>query len=276
VTRPGWHEAAAGVYVWRQPRLDVNAVLVVGDEGALLVDTLSTAAEAAELAAAARRVTRLPWQLANTHAHFDHWFGNATLAAANSAGTTIWAQERCRDLLAEGAGRAPAEAAAAYRDADPGFAAELAAVVPREPGAAVHEWAEVDLGGRVVELRFLGRGHTDHDLVAVVTDAGIVCAGDLVEEGAPPSFDDAYPLEWPATLAALLELASGPVVPGHGAVVDAAFVRGQHAALADLEWHCREGHLDRAPVEEVAAHSPFGPASVTAVRRAYAQLDGRL
>lgn len=48
---------ADGVHVLREPLLHVNVTLVVGDGAALLVDTLSTAGQAAELAAAARAVT---------------------------------------------------------------------------------------------------------------------------------------------------------------------------------------------------------------------------
>ena len=57
-----------------------------------------------------------------------------------------------------------------------------------------------------VSVSHPGRGHTDHDLIAVVTgfDGPVVSWGDLV-------FEDAV------------------LVPGHGAVVDAAFVRGQQA-----------------------------------------------
>jgi hypothetical protein len=54
-------------------------------------------------------------------------------------------------------------------------------------------------------------------------------------------------------------------------------VRAQHAALTELEWLCRDGHADGAPIEEVARRSPFGAdASLIAVKRAYADLDGRL
>ncbi|HEV2088355.1 MAG TPA: MBL fold metallo-hydrolase, partial [Cryptosporangiaceae bacterium] len=164
-----------------------------------------------------------------------------------------------------------------YRDSEPALAAEVAAVTLRPPDRAVHDGATLQLGGRTVRLRHHGRGHTDHDLVVVVPDARVVCTGDLVEAGAPPSFEDSYPLEWPATLAAVLRELSGPVVPGHGAVVDAAYAQAQHAELATLEWLCREGHADSAPVAEVAARSPFGAAaSRIAVERAYADLDGRL
>jgi glyoxylase-like metal-dependent hydrolase (beta-lactamase superfamily II) len=83
-----------------------------------------------------------------------------------------------------------------------------------------------------VSLRHLGRGHTGADLVVAVDD--VLFAGDLVEEGAPPAMEDSFPLEWPDTVTALLELVRGPVVPGHGAVVDAAFVTAQRDELARL------------------------------------------
>ena len=77
----GLAEIAPDVYVLRQPVLDVNATLVVGGEVAVVVDTLSTDAQAAELRDAVRAVTSLPLVLVNTHHHFDHCFGNGVLAA---------------------------------------------------------------------------------------------------------------------------------------------------------------------------------------------------
>ncbi|OMQ14135.1 MBL fold metallo-hydrolase, partial [Modestobacter sp. VKM Ac-2676] len=112
-------------------------------------------------------------------------------------------------------------------------AAELVATAPLDPpDHLVDGSAVLDVGGRPVTLAHLGRGHTDGDLVVAVDD--VVFAGDLVEEGAPPAMEDAFPLEWPGTLTALLDLVRGPVVPGHGAVVDAGFVRAQRDDLARL------------------------------------------
>jgi hypothetical protein len=115
-----------------------------------------------------------------------------------------------------------------------------------------------------------------------VPDAATVVAGDLIESSGPPSFDDAWTLDWPATTAALLEVVEGlvgapTIVPGHGLVVGEEFVAAQHADLARLAWLCRDGHADDRPAEEVAAVAPFTPeVSLVAVRRAYADLDGRL
>jgi glyoxylase-like metal-dependent hydrolase (beta-lactamase superfamily II) len=272
---PSFAEVADGVYVLRHPVLDVNSTLVVGAGAALLVDTLSTAAQAGELVADLRRVTPVPYRVVNTHHHFDHCFGNAVVAGP---GTEVWGHEGCAEVLA-GTGAARLAALAADY---PELAGGILATVPRPPDRTFREEAVLDIGGRTVQLAHLGRGHTADDVVVVVPDAATVVAGDLVEESGPPGFDDSWPLDWPATTAALLEIAEGlvgtvTVVPGHGAPVDAAFVTAQHGELARLAWLCRDGHADDRPAEEVAARAPFGPgASLLAVRRAYADLDGRL
>jgi len=78
----GLIEVGPDVYVLRYPVLDVNVSLIVGGEVAVVVDTLSTVDQATELATAVRAVTPLPLAIVNTHHHFDHCFGNATLAAS--------------------------------------------------------------------------------------------------------------------------------------------------------------------------------------------------
>lgn len=98
----------------------------------------------------------------------------------------------------------------------------------------------LDLGGGVrALLADVGPGHTAHDLVVLVTGAAgarkVVFCGDLVEEsGEPQAGPDAVPSRWPAALDRLLALGGEQAVyvPGHGAAVDAAFVRAQRDALA--------------------------------------------
>ena len=272
---PEWTEVADRVFVWRQPVLDVNSTLIVGETGALVVDTLSTRAQAAELAEHVRWVTKLPWRVVNTHAHFDHSFGNAVLAPDD--GTDVWAHERCAEVMEQIDDAQLALLAGEF----PELADDIRTVRLRPPNRTFHTDAELDIGDRVVRLLHTGRGHTDHDLSVLVTDPLLgehaLLTGDLIEESGPPMFGDAYPLDWPETVSALLPYASGVVVPGHGTPVDAAFMAAQHAQLVELEWLCRDGHADGAPVAEVAAKSPFGSkVSMVAVQRAYADLDGRI
>ncbi len=253
----GFVEVADGVFVRRHEALDLNCGLVVGDGACLVVDTRSDLGEAADLIAAVRRVTPHPWTVVNTHAHYDHCFGNAAFRPA-----TVWGTRGCAAaLLATGAAQRAARVAELHAAGDPDAAARVAAAPIDPPDALVDDVARLDVGGREVVLHSLGRGHTDSDLVVEVEaggDATVLFAGDLVEEGAPPAFEDAFPAEWPATLGRVHALARGPVVPGHGAVVDAAFVGAQREELLAVLAAVRSGRLDDGPYDPatmaLAAH----------------------
>ena len=269
-------EIAPGVWVLRYPTLDVNSTLIVGSQVAVVVDTLATAGQGRELVEAIRAVTDLPLEIVNTHWHFDHCFGNAVVAEA-SPGASIWAHTSTVESMREHTSRVRR---AGYDEAlriAPSIAAEVAATDLRGPDRSVDTLSTMDIGGRKVELRHFGRGHTECDIVVHVPDVSVVVAGDLVEEGAPPSFEDSYPLDWPDTLTEVLALKPRLVVPGHGAVVDAGFVHDQRAQLSKLEWLIREADCDHVLPEMVAAQAPFAPdVAVVAVRRGYADLAGQL
>ena len=70
-------------------------------------------------------------------------------------------------------------------------------------------------------------------------------------------------------------MVTGPVVPGHGAVVDAAFVRGQRdeiAVLASLARSIRDGV---GSMSDALAAAPFPPEfAQVALERALLQLEG--
>lgn len=281
----GWVEVAAGVLVRRHALLDVNTTVVLGDDACLVVDTAATQAQGRRLADAVRRLTATPWTVACTHDHFDHWYGNAAFAGP---GVRVLGHEAGRF---DDAGRA--DAVAYLRgDGDP-LAADEARRTPLVPPTdRVAAQTRLELGGRHVLLVHHGRGHTDHDLLVEVPDAGVLVAGDLVEVGADPAMDDAYPLEWPVTLARALAGAAGrpprTVVPGHGDVVAADVADEQRADLQRLAERAAElatglatglaagtvtvpdGVLDRA-----AAGLPFDPATCrTALRRVLAGTPG--
>ncbi|MEV4214675.1 MBL fold metallo-hydrolase [Micromonospora sp. NPDC049662] len=271
----GFVEVADRVYVIVEPLLRVNVTLVVGDDGALLVDTLSSAGQATELAAAVRAVTDRPLTLVNTHHHYDHCFGNAVLAG--DPPRPVYAHERAAAALRDDPEGLRREAYEEVRAEHPELAADLADTPLLAPTHAVHTETTLDLGGRRVVLRHPGRGHTDADLVAHVPDADVLVAGDLVEQSGPPAFEDSYPLQWPDAVADLLRLTTPGtvVVPGHGDVVDVDFVRAQHAELVRLAWLIRAAHTGGAPPERVAAEAPFGArAALIAARRGYRELNG--
>ncbi|TCN34273.1 glyoxylase-like metal-dependent hydrolase (beta-lactamase superfamily II) [Kribbella orskensis] len=276
-----WAELGDRCWVRRYPEWDLNVGLVVGSAGALVIDTRATTAQAEELLAEIRELTDAPvrW-VVNTHAHFDHTFGNGVFTDATS-----YAQENAAAALAE---RGPA-LQQHYRDnpgPDPRYpeiAAEVLAELAATKLVAIDNTFAVakviDLGDRRVELLHLGNAHTDGDLVVVVPDADVYFVGDLLEESAPPSYgDDSFPLEWPDTLDRLIGLltATSKVVPGHGAVVDAEFARDQAGDLGTVANTISGLHHNGTSLEAALAHTddwPWPTAHVErAVRRGYAVL----
>ncbi|MGI5425737.1 MBL fold metallo-hydrolase [Streptomyces sp. CA-179760] len=228
----GWVRVAAGVGRCRLPVWDCTAGLVAGEGAVLMIDAGSSPAEGARLRSQARSLTgHRVTHLALTHPHFDHVFGAAAFPEAEVFGAvgvdSVLTRVRDREELRADAVRNGLAAPVARESAD-------RLVPPRHLVSG--EWT-LDLGGgRQVLLANVGPGHTAHDLVVLVPgDPEVVFCGDLVEEsGEPQAGPDAVPSHWPAALDRLLDLGGEDAlyVPGHGAVVDAAFVRAQRDALA--------------------------------------------
>ncbi|MFI5884298.1 MBL fold metallo-hydrolase [Streptomyces sp. NPDC051554] len=225
----GWERLAAGVGRCRLPGWDCTVGLVIGGDSALLIDAGSSLAEGARLRGQAQALAgrRVPL-LALTHPHFDHVFG-----AAAFAGATVFVAAGADEVFESGGEELLADAVRNGLDPEAAENATDILVRPREP-----VWGptllELD-GGPEVQLVAM-RGHTAHDLAVVVPgDPPVVFCGDLVEEsGEPQAGPDAVPGLWPAALDRLLSLGGEDAlyVPGHGAVVDAGFVRAQRDALA--------------------------------------------
>ena len=97
-------------------------------------------------------------------------------------------------------------------------------------------------GGIGTTAIFLMRlGHTDSDLVVSIPDAGVVFAGDLLEQGAPPYYGDGYPFAWQDTVNDLRIRESRVTVPGHGDLMDAAAVATQCDEIAAVAEVCAAG-----------------------------------
>lgn len=266
-----WHEIGDRVFVRRYDFADQSIVAVLGRDETLVVDTRSSHRQAEELLADLRGLSAPPLTVAvNTHAHWDHFFGNHALRPC-----TIWGHRRCVQMIERTGEHQRISTMAGI----PEMADELADVMLDPPDTTFTDTATVEFGGRQVHLRYLGRGHTDNDIVLVVGDADVVCAGDLLENGAPPYFGDGFPMDWPATAASLLELVGERtvVVPGHGDPAGREFAATSLAAFEDLAALARRVHagdLDQAAAVEQA---PYGAdAARQPLARALAQLRGEL
>ena len=249
-----WLEIGERVFVRRYELFDQTIGVVIGTEGTVVIDTRTSHRRADELIGDLHALTRLPIRfVVNTHMHYDHTFGNARFRPA-----PMWGHVRCAERMRE---EGETRRERVMRQA-PELAEELREVEIVPPDRTLEESALLDLGDRQVELRYLGRGHTDNDIVALVPDASVLFAGDLLENGAPPSFSDAFPMDWASTGARLLELVDGAVAPGHGEVADRRFAARQVAELADLAELSRAVVDQRLDPDEAVRCSPF-PAATT-------------
>jgi glyoxylase-like metal-dependent hydrolase (beta-lactamase superfamily II) len=248
-----WIEMADGVLGRRYEELDLSVGLVVGSRRCLVIDTGGDAGQGAELAAAVREVTSLPWSVVLTHAHFDHSFGTEVFTPC-----PVWAHPRCRaQLVTEGADQREKWARHYRERGENDVADRVDAVRITLPDNLVDDRQVLDLGGREAALLHFGPAHSDHDLVVHVPDAGVVFAGDLVEQGAPPQFGDAYPQSWPTALDGILALSAPIVLPGHGEPVDRDFVRHQRAELSTVAELCREVAAGTLTTEQAVSRSPY-------------------
>jgi glyoxylase-like metal-dependent hydrolase (beta-lactamase superfamily II) len=227
-----WEALSACVHRCRLPFLDVTVGLVRGDRRNLLIDCGTTLLEAAAIAEDIGELTGgAVTDVVLTHHHFDHILGSAGFGTA-----VMYAPAAVAEAMTTRIGEVRAHALEYGADAG-----ELDRAIAgiRAPDHIVTA-AELDLGGRSVHLELPGPGHTSHDLVVVVPAGSaaqrtVVFCGDLVEESADPAIDTGSDVAaWPRALDRILAL-GGPdaiYVPGHGAVVDAAFVRAQRSWLA--------------------------------------------
>ena len=226
-----WERITQYVFRCRLPFCDVTIGLVHGGGEVLLIDTGTTLPEARAAAEDALTLTGCEvGHVLLTHNHFDHVLGHSVFAGARTycspevVATMANQGQHLRDDAVRHGGDAG--------DVDRAVAA-LAA--PRSSAAS----AVIRLGDAEVTISHPGRGHTDHDLVAVVagTDRTVVFCGDLVEESGDPCVDEQSDLQaWPATLERVVSAGGDRAVyvPGHGALVGAPFVRRQAEWLAGL------------------------------------------
>jgi glyoxylase-like metal-dependent hydrolase (beta-lactamase superfamily II) len=269
----GWVEIGDRVFVRRYAFYDQNIGVILGEGAALVIDTRSTHVQAREILDDLRTLTRDPVTVVvDTHGHFDHAYGNHVFRPA-----TIWGHDRCVTFM-ERTGEARR---ARIAQDEPTLAADLADVVIDPPDQTFADLRTIEVGGRPVELRYLGRGHTDHDVVISVPRTGVLFAGDLLENGAVPFFGDGYPMDWPATAVAVASMVgSGVVVPGHGDHAGIAFAESQAASFAALASLAQRVHDGGLTLDDAVAAHPFGDQPPEGARgplgRALEQLRGEL
>ena len=268
-------EVSERIWVARHEWFDVNITLIGSERGLVVVDTHGSVAAGTGVVDDVRRLgAGEVIAVVNTHWHFDHTFGNQAFRTAYGE-IPIHAHETAAQEL-EAWGEKVKQRYADSPD-DPHRDDVLASEIVL-PDHTFSSALALDLGDRMIELVHPGRGHTGGDLVVRVPDADVVLAGDLVEESAPPAFnDDSHPLEWPHSLDIVLNLvtAGSVVVPGHGAPVDRDFVEVQRNEIGIVAQNIRDLAGRGVPLDQAldAAEWPYPAETLrTAVERGYAAL----
>ena len=140
-------------------------------------------------------------------------------------------------------------------------------------------------GNREIQILYLGRGHTDTDVVVYLPKERIVCSGDLMES-IISYMGDSYPDEWVGTLDRLRAIDFDTVMPGHGVVFQGkerivAFQQYLRDLLTQVRALRKQGLSaeDAAQKVDMRAHSQMFPAiravgiDAAAVLRIYTLAD---
>jgi glyoxylase-like metal-dependent hydrolase (beta-lactamase superfamily II) len=232
----GIAEVADGLWVIPDRRVPLvpNIGIVLGDDAALVVDTAMGPENAARvLEAALEKAGDRRLLLTLTHFHPEHGYGAQVF---EGRARLVVNAAQADELRAKG--QAYLEM---FRTFGPPVAAALEGVTLVAPDETYDGSTVLDLGGRSVLLREFGLAHTRGDQVVLVQDAGVLFAGDLVEEGCfpifpffPPEDTDIDGSAWIRVLGELEALAPQLVVPGHGEVGDVSVIRTQRAFMETM------------------------------------------
>lgn len=219
----------------------VRAALLLGRRRSVVVDTLTSPEDMAPLLAIATQHGR-PIVVVNTHADWDHVWGNAAFP-----GATIVGHQLCRARLLGDAERATL---AQKRQEQPH---RYAQVLLNPPDVTFATAMTLDLGGLTLELHHLP-GHTEDCLVAYVPEQRLLLAGDCAEDPLP--LLNSGPLDgWIHDLRAWAARDVDTVVPSHGAISDPALLRENAAYLERLLDNTAAPLQPDLPAFYVAAHA---------------------
>lgn len=224
------HEVRDGIYQILSAASGGITVLT-SDDGVLLVDS-KFENEYDRYMELLRTVTDQPVRFViNTHMHGDHTGGNVRL---EGIGANIITTENARTRLA-------------------------ASQSMGLPVLTFDDHMRVYFGGQPLDLYWLGRGHTDGDLVVHLPEERLIMAGDLFAGGNPSLRLVDYNgggsfLEWSATLERVLALDFDTVIPGHREVTDRAALQDALDEVVAIQDLVREmNNAGRSPEDIQAA-----------------------
>lgn len=237
-------ELAEGVHALMAniPPKDNNGV-IEGRDAALVVDAGVTPDVSTQIQALAAELTDQPLRyLVNTTYHGDHTFGNAAFPAE----VVVVSSRTNKENMAELDYEKRVRSGNMYGDEK-----LLDAVTRwRRPDLVFDDFAEIDLGGRVVQLFQFGPGNGPGDTIVYVPEARVAWTGNyLCHAGVAHMLLQGGPEPYIASLRRMRERLPdlATIVPGHGPIGDGP------AAIATLV-----GYLERLGEEVAESYAAGG------------------
>jgi glyoxylase-like metal-dependent hydrolase (beta-lactamase superfamily II) len=215
---------------------DVRGVLIVGEERALVWDTLS---HPRDMRGYPPLIGGRELVIAYSHADWDHIWGTAGLPHRKAV---IWGHRACLARFA-------ADVPVTLRERQVAEPVAWDDVTLVSPNRVFENETSVDLGSMTVTLHHLP-GHTRDSIVALVPEPGLLLVGDAAETPFPVVPEGSPLAAWIAGLQRWeLDPRVRTVVPAHGAIGGREILRRNIVYLEGL----RDGH----PVEATEPLSDF-------------------
>jgi glyoxylase-like metal-dependent hydrolase (beta-lactamase superfamily II) len=260
---------ADGVYTYEDfhagdEKFTTTNLFLVTPEGVLIADGQGSVAQTKGLVDAISKITRAPIKyVVIASDHGDHTAGNA----AFPSGVTYLIHPTSKAILERAANswKPPADA------------------------VLVSDQRSVTLGGRTVDVMFLGRAHTGGDLAVWLPQQKILFLSEIFLNRVFPAMRSAYPRDWLKTLDRAEAMNADIFVAGHGFTETGPVSREEIAAyrkaLAAVIKEATRLHDAGVPVESAIAQAKFGEyagwtlstsQAPIAIRRVYDDLNGKL
>ena len=185
-----------------------NVAVMPTSEGVVVVDD-KFAQDAPQIMAKIKSVTDQPVRyVINTHHHGDHTGGNEAMKALNAE---ILMHNNARANMIEGK--------------QPGL-----------PRITFNDEEHLYLGGKEVIARYLGRGHTNGDVVVYFPSEHVLHTGDLFVRGTLfcDTANGGSIKEWDQTVQKMLAMNFDTVIPGHGDVSKKSDLAGWAQTVATV------------------------------------------
>jgi glyoxylase-like metal-dependent hydrolase (beta-lactamase superfamily II) len=132
------------------------------------------------------------------------------------------------------------------------YADEQKLIKPTAPTTTLTSDLTLHRGGREIRILFLGRAHTDGDVVVFLPQERIIATGDMITNGLSYT-GDAFVQDWPATIEKVMALDFDTVLPGHGAVFKGKeLMRNLQAYWRDFYAQASDACTRGVPPEEAA------------------------